>query len=139
MSTAKVGDATSREIASQPAAWRQAAAAAASITLPNSVSRVAVVGCGTSFHVAQAFAALMEDHGRGTWDAFPASEFPRQRTFDWVLAISRSGTTTEVLRVLDSVRGRAATCAVTAVPASPVVRAADQAVVMEFADEASVV
>jgi fructoselysine-6-P-deglycase FrlB-like protein len=54
-----------------------------------------------------------------------------------VLAISRSGTTTEVVRALDIAPGQAV--ALTAVPDSPVCAAADRAVVLDFADEESVV
>ncbi len=134
-----IGNITSREIESQPASWGQAVQSAATAGFPGSGSRVAVVGCGTSFHVGHALATLMERYQGGTWDAFPASEFPAGRSYDSVLAISRSGTTTEVMRVLESVRGLSATFVVSAVPGSPLVQAADQALVMEFADEVSVV
>jgi fructoselysine-6-P-deglycase FrlB-like protein len=56
-----------------------------------------------------------------------------------VLAISRSGTTTEVLELLAQYRGRVPTVAITADPATPIVSAADQVVVLDFADERSVV
>ena len=63
--------------------------------LPQPGDRVAVVGCGTSFYMARAVAALREAHGGGETDAFPASEFPIGRSYDRIVAISRSGTTTE--------------------------------------------
>ena len=63
-------------------------------------SRLAVIGCGTSLYMAQAYAAAREAAGAGETDAFPASEFPPGRGYDAVLAISRSGTTTEVVRAL---------------------------------------
>src|SRR5262249_39266747 len=54
--------------------------------------------------------------------------------------ISRSGTTTEVVRVLDRLRADGiATTAVTAVGASPVASGSDEVVVLDFADERSVV
>ena len=56
-----------------------------------------VVGCGTSFFVATAYAAAREAGGLGETDAFAASEFPTGRAYDALLAVSRSGTTTEVL------------------------------------------
>ena len=40
---------------------------------------------------------LREAAGLGETDAFPASEFPTGRAYDALLAVSRSGTTTEVL------------------------------------------
>ena len=55
-----------------------------------------------------------------------------------MVAITRSGTTTEVLTLLGQV-GRQPTLAITGDPASAVVGAADQALVLDFADERSVV
>ncbi|MFD0535501.1 hypothetical protein ACFQY7_18870 [Actinomadura luteofluorescens] len=67
---------------------------------------MAVVGCGTSLYMAQAYAALREGAGHGETDAFAASEMPPGRRYDRVLALTRSGTTTEVLAVLDRLAAR---------------------------------
>jgi fructoselysine-6-P-deglycase FrlB-like protein len=107
--------------------------------LPGHGERVAVVGCGTSFFIAQAYASLRESAGLGETDAFAASEMPAGRRYDRVLALTRSGTTTEVLDLLGRLRGTVATTAITADPATPVMTAADQVVVLDFADERSVV
>src|SRR5215213_2250614 len=88
------------ELASQPDCWRQAAGLADADGLPVAGERTAVVGCGTSWFMAKAYAALREQAGLGETDAFQASEFPAQRPYDRILAITRSGTTTEVLDVL---------------------------------------
>lgn len=85
------------EIASQPECWRRAAAHEGMDKLPQPGERVAVVGCGTSWFMAMAYAALREAAGQGETDAFAASEFPRGRQYDRLVAITRSGTTTEVL------------------------------------------
>jgi fructoselysine-6-P-deglycase FrlB-like protein len=129
------------EIRSQPGCWRRAVevAARSQALLPRDGERVAVVGCGTSWFMAQAYASLREATGRGETDAFAASEMPRGRHYDRLLAITRSGTTTEVLTLLQQVRGRQPTLAVTADPAAAVTGAADQAIVLDFADERSVV
>ena len=129
------------EIVSQPGCWRRAVEVAAQAVgqLPGDGERVAVVGCGTSWFMAQAYASLRESTGRGETDAFAASEMPRGRRYDRLLAITRSGTTTEVLRLLHQVRGRQPTLAVTGDPASAVLGAADQTIVLDFADERSVV
>jgi CRISPR-associated protein Cas5a/b/c len=129
------------EIASQPACWRQAAGLARELTsiLPTPGERVAVVGCGTSWFMAHAYAALREALGAGETDAFAASETPIGRAYDRVLAISRSGTTTEVLDLLAELRGQVRTVAVTADPTTPLMTAADDVVVLDFADERSVV
>ncbi|MFJ9103029.1 SIS domain-containing protein [Streptomyces sp. LUP47B] len=136
---------TDIEIATQPDCWRQAVALAqrpdgpVSASLPRPGERVAVVGCGTSWFIAQAYAALRESGGHGETDAFPASEMPDGRAYDRVVALTRSGTTTEVLELLGRLRGHTRTTAVTAVPHSPVTGPADDVVVLDFADETSVV
>jgi fructoselysine-6-P-deglycase FrlB-like protein len=129
------------EIADQPACWRRAAdlASAPVAGLPEKGERVAVVGCGTSLFIARAYASLREGAGHGETDAFAASEMPVGRRYDRLLALTRSGTTTEVVELLDRLRGTVATTAVTADPATPVMSAADRAVVLDFADERSVV
>jgi fructoselysine-6-P-deglycase FrlB-like protein len=129
------------EIADQPACWQRAVELASTAVpgLPESGERVAVVGCGTSLFVAQAYAALREAAGRGETDAFAASEMPAGRRYDRVVALTRSGTTTEILELLGELRGTSPTTAITADPVTPVMAAADQVVVLDFADERSVV
>jgi CRISPR-associated protein Cas5a/b/c len=129
------------EIVSQPGCWRRAGEVAARSKglLPRDGERVAIVGCGTSWFMAQAYASLRESTGQGETDAFAASEMPRGRHYDRLVAITRSGTTTEVLRLLHQVRGGPPTLAVTGDPASAVVGTADQTIVLDFADERAVV
>ncbi|MET7977614.1 sugar isomerase [Streptomyces mirabilis] len=129
------------ELNSQPECWIRAAeqAKAHDGALPEVGERVAIVGCGTSFFMAQAVAALREGSGQGETDAFAASEFPESRSYDRVVALTRSGTTTEVLELLGRLRGRTRTTAITADPATPVMERADDLVVLDFADERSVV
>ncbi|MGI5452281.1 SIS domain-containing protein [Streptomyces sp. CA-249302] len=128
------------ELISQPECWTRAAAEAARHggALPVAGERVAIVGCGTSYFMAQAAAALREGAGQGETDAFAASEFPYGRSYDRVVALTRSGTTTEVLELLGELRG-IRTTAITADPNTPVMTAADDVVVLDFADERSVV
>ncbi|MFI0739470.1 SIS domain-containing protein [Streptomyces sp. NPDC021100] len=131
---------TAAELATQPACWHRAAdAAPATDGLPRTGERVAVTGCGTSWFMAQAYAALRETAGEGETDAFAASEFPTARRYDRVVAITRSGTTTEVLDLLAALRGTAPLLALTADPATPVRDAADALAVLDWADEESVV
>ena len=129
------------EIASQPTLWRKAAAMAPAVVgrLPAPGEPAVAIGCGTSHHIARAYAVLREENGLGLTDAAIASEFPPHRSYGRVVAISRSGTTTEVLRTLEGLKGRVATVAVTAVPDSPVASSADESVVLDFANEQSVV
>src|SRR5438874_1473198 len=129
------------EIASQPACWgaavdlaRQSEVATA---LPARGERVAVVGCGTSLYMAQACAALREEAAHGETDAFAASEFPATREYDRVIAITRSGTTTEVLRLLGEWTGPSTV--ITTSRDVPVATSADAVIALDFADERSVV
>lgn len=128
------------EIASQPEMWSRAAEVAAihAAALPQQQERVAVVGCGTSWFVAQAYAGYREQAGLGETDAFAASEFPAGRRYDLVMAITRSGTTTEVLDLLARLPSEQRTLIVVGDPDSPGARAADHAVLLPFADEKSV-
>jgi fructoselysine-6-P-deglycase FrlB-like protein len=127
------------EIASQPACWTRAAELAPDVAgaLPQPGERVAIVGCGTSFYMAQSCAALRESAGAGETDAFAASEFPAGRSYDRLIALTRSGTTTEVLRVLE--RWSGPSTVITTDPGHPVARHADAVVSLDFADERSVV
>jgi fructoselysine-6-P-deglycase FrlB-like protein len=135
----------STEIADQPSAWARAAQLALTepvrAALPERGHRVAIIGCGTSYFMAQSFADLRERSGHGETDAFPASEFPTRRSYDTVVALTRSGTTTEVLRLLETLRDgtRPHTVAITADPGAAVVALADDHVILGFADERSVV
>jgi fructoselysine-6-P-deglycase FrlB-like protein len=131
---------TEQEIASQPDRWRRAANLAheVSAVLPARGERVAIVGCGTSLYMGRAFASLRERRGHGETDAFPASEFPPGRSYDHVLAISRSGTTSEVVSLLERLTDERTTV-ITGVPGSPAAMLASECVTMGFADELSVV
>lgn len=128
------------EIASQPECWRRAATLLPDVAdrLPARGERVAVIGCGTSWFMAMAYAALREAAGHGETDAFAASEMPTGRRYDRLVAISRSGTTTEVLRLLESA-GAAPSLALTGVSDSPVAAASTAMIGLDFADESSVV
>ncbi|GAA2111969.1 SIS domain-containing protein [Microlunatus panaciterrae] len=129
------------EILSQPECWTRAVQLAPSVEpqLPRSGERVAFVGCGTSWFVAQIIASWRESLGLGESDAFTATEFPTGRRYDRVVALTRSGTTTEVVDLLGSLQGRVPTMVVTGDLDTPVVGLADQVVDLSFADEQSVV
>ena len=72
---------TAQEISSQPALWVRAAELAAELdgVLPAAGEEVCVIGCGTSWFMGQAYAALRESCGHGRTDAFAASEMPFAR------------------------------------------------------------
>lgn len=132
------------ELASQPETWEQAAAVvAAGGAAPTAGERVAVVGCGTSWFMAQSYAAAREAAGQGVTDAFAASEAAPdalvERGYDAVVAITRSGTTTEVLELVDRLRGRVRTLGILGAVGTPFADLVDDVVALPFADERSVV
>ncbi|MGJ4845883.1 SIS domain-containing protein [Leifsonia sp. Le1] len=133
---------TSVEIASQPAIWREAIESRSAIAdellaLPG--SRVLVLGCGTSAFLAESYAALRERAGLGVTDAAYASEPWPWRDYDAVVLLSRSGTTTEVIEALDIIPEGVRTIAVTGVADSPLAARVDDVLLLDFADEKSVV
>lgn len=139
-----LGSAMDRELHSQPEVWKKALDLAESgifdqIDFPARGESVAVIGCGTSWFIAQAFAALREDKGFGLTDAYTPTEMRAGRTYDAYIVISRSGTTTEVAEFLDTLPADARTVAVVGVTDSPIAHKAKSVVNLEFADETSVV
>ena len=124
---------------SQPDCWRRSADVATAGGLPEHGSRVALVGCGTSRYMAEAVAAWREGAGLGESDAFAASEMPHGRAYDFVVVISRSGTTTEILRVIDETPSHTKVLAITGSASTPVARAAGHNISLPFADEQAVV
>ena len=107
--------------------------------MPPISARLAVIGCGTSLFMAQAYAVARESARAGETDAFAASELPPGRRYDAMLAISRSGITTEVIRALEAVSDSVPVYCVVGVDSTPIANLAEHAVVLSFADEKSVV
>jgi glucosamine--fructose-6-phosphate aminotransferase (isomerizing) len=134
-------NATSEEVASQPAIWEQGLALAetARRELAAPGERLLVLGCGTSWFVAQSIAELRESAGLGETDAVCASEYVPRRRYDRIVAITRSGTSTEVLDALRQVPAGVHRVAVTAVAGMPVDALAESRLLLDFADERSVV
>ena len=132
---------TQLEVASQPDMWRTAAAQTAPglLRVLTTPGPLAVVGCGTSWFVAQAVAALRESAGYGPTDAYTATEARLDRLYPEMLVLSRSGTTTEICQLLERRPAGTRATAVVAVANTPVAVAADDAVVLDYADEQSVV
>lgn len=127
------------EIQSQPEIWEQTISFYPQVAklLPKSGERVAFVGCGTSWFMSMSVASLREAKSLGESDAFTASEFPLNRKYDKIVAISRSGTTTEVVDLLAKTSDTS-TVVITAVDGSPVTEHADETILLDFADEKSV-
>jgi fructoselysine-6-P-deglycase FrlB-like protein len=125
---------TSEEIASQPACWREAAALAAEsvLALPYAGERVVALGCGTSWFVAQAYAARRAElhWALGVTDAYTPTELPIERPIDRTIVITRSGTTTEAIHAIERMQAEAT---------FTTAQLAGHLITLEFADERSVV
>jgi fructoselysine-6-P-deglycase FrlB-like protein len=128
------------ELATQPEDWlaaRDVAREHAGL-LPQPGERVAILGCGSSLYVGHAVAAKREAAGLGETDAWPAGDAVLGRPYDRIIAITRSGTTTEVLQALDRLDARARVTVITADPASPVAERGE-VISLGYVDEQSVV
>jgi glucosamine--fructose-6-phosphate aminotransferase (isomerizing) len=137
-----LGRITSEEIASQPERWAKAMAQAlgSPAGLPKVGERVLVLGCGTSYYVAKAYAWLREQSGQGVTDAVIASEMPTKlRSYDLVIAISRSGTTTEVVQALAMLPKGLPVTAILGELGTPIGEKATHIIDLSYADEQSVV
>ncbi|MHC6220140.1 SIS domain-containing protein [Arthrobacter sp. MMS24-S77] len=145
MSNNTLGAFMEEELVSQPEVWQRAIdQSKAEHVLPADGERIAVVGCGTSWFMAQSYAAAREAAGKGVTDAFAASEAflnhnSTGRQYDAVIAITRSGTTTEVLELLEALRGKVRTVALIGDVDSPITTLADAVIGLPYADEKSVV
>ncbi|MFC8040465.1 SIS domain-containing protein [Paenarthrobacter sp. NPDC057355] len=145
MSENTLGAFMEEELLSQPAVWQRAVEQAQTEQLlPADGKRIAVIGCGTSWFMAQSYAAARESAGKGVTDAFAASEAflnsnSPDRQYDAVVAITRSGTTTEVLEILAGLKGIVPTIAIIGDTTSPIIELADTVIGLQYADERSVV
>ena len=103
--------ATYREIKSQSKAWRNALEVAATASLPEAAGyeQVIFTGCGSTYYLSLAAASLYQQLTGRAARAIPAGELllnpqtvVRENTPQLLVAISRSGTTTETTRVAET-------------------------------------
>ncbi|WP_076263654.1 SIS domain-containing protein [Intrasporangium flavum] len=131
-----------REIATQPDDWARVIGRLDTVAehLPRPGERVATIGCGTSWFMGQAYAGRREDLGQGVTDAFAASEHHLARGYDRVVVISRSGTTTEVIEVVEGLRAAGTPhVSVVATAGTPVAERSAATILLDDVDEQSVV
>jgi glutamine---fructose-6-phosphate transaminase (isomerizing) len=137
------GSVTFDEIVSQPEVWDHAASVGRSRgNLVLGQGRGLIIGCGTSAFVAEVLARHREAAGIGETDFAFASEAKLERRYDVVIAITRSATTTEVvdaMRLVESGTHRIGLTAVAAPGNSALADVTDELLVLDFADERSVV
>ncbi|MFA9428653.1 SIS domain-containing protein [Egicoccus sp. AB-alg2] len=113
MPEATPGAVTEREIRSQPATWKQTLQIASPPAAAADGANLLVTGCGSTFYVARWLARHVEHDLRVPVRSLPASELLLDRA-SWtsapeqtpLLAISRSGATSETVRVLQDWPGQ---------------------------------
>ena len=111
--------------------------------------RIVVTGAGSSYYASQVAAAAMRSKCRLPAEAVPLSEVllrarmvfaPDEPTNQPIVVVSRSGSTTEALEVIEAARGRGQyTLAVTCRPDSPMAAMADATLAVPEADEQAIV
>jgi glucosamine--fructose-6-phosphate aminotransferase (isomerizing) len=132
---------TAEEIASQPAMWARA------LTdpdlpvgiLPQPGEPTLVVGCGTSYYIGSSYASARTAAGFGRTRAVIASELEWVDDDETVVVLSRSGTTSDVERVALELRDQHRVVGVIGTPATPIDAACHDRILLDFADEKSVV
>ena len=105
--------ATYREIKAQPEAWLQALEVTRNLSLPNAADyqQVIFTGCGSTYYLSLAAAALYQELTGCAARAIPASELLLnpgtvlgQDTRHLLVAVSRSGTTSETVKAAETFR-----------------------------------
>ncbi len=150
--TAEKGALTLREINNQPKAWQHTiriveAQKVQLLSLAEGVDEVIFTGCGSAYNVSVALAPTLQHYIGVRSHAVPAAElvyFPEtvfgQKASCLVVAIARSGETTETVGACKTAQGRGLrTLAITCHAGSTLARLADEAIVLTEANEQSVV
>jgi fructoselysine-6-P-deglycase FrlB-like protein len=142
MTIAPAGEtATAREIASQPDIWARVLADAPQLTpaLPPAGQPVLFVGCGTSYYVGESYARRRNTAGLGRTRAAIASEIPYTDPDESLVVLSRSGTTSDLISVIERFRGRTPITGIVGAADTPVAQLCDRVLLLDYADEESVV
>lgn len=97
------GAITTAELTSQPEMWRQALSLPSDVLglLPQAGEKVLVVGCGTSYYIGDSYAYLRNDAGIGRTRAAIPTELNWVDDDEHIVVISRSGTTADVIDIVE--------------------------------------
>lgn len=132
---------TAQEVASQPAIWQQTIDSMAEFVapLPSEGTPVLFVGCGTSYYIGEAYARRRNTLGLGRTRAAVPTEIPYLDSAETLVALSRSGTTTDVVRVIDRLGDTMQVIGIVGEAGTPVAERCPRLVHLGHADERSVV
>ncbi|GLI26481.1 hypothetical protein ARHIZOSPH14_07230 [Agromyces rhizosphaerae] len=139
-STAK-GVVTEQELTSQPEMWTRAAELPVDQLglLPAPGEPVLLVGCGTSYYIGDAYAYLRNDAGLGRTRAAIPSELTWVDDDEHIVVISRSGTTADVVDIVERYGSTHRITAILGDVDTPLGELCDRIVHLGFADETSIV
>jgi len=135
------GVVTERELTSQPEIWTQALALPAEQIdlLPSAAEKVIVIGCGTSYYIGDSYAYLRNDAGIGRTRAAIPTELTWIDDDEHIVVISRSGTTADVVEIVERYRDTHRITAILGDIDTPLGELCDRIIHLGFADETSVV
>ncbi|WP_144876263.1 SIS domain-containing protein [Microbacterium sp. 1.5R] len=136
------GTVTRAELTSQPEIWQQALDLAEHHRelLPAAGEKVLIVGCGTSYYIGDSYAYLRNDAGLGRTRAAIPSELDWVDDDEHIVVISRSGTTLDVVELVERYGETHRITAILGDTDTPLGRlCADRTVHLGFADEQSIV
>ena len=133
--------ATEQELYSQPDIWARVLADSPVHRgiLPAAGRPVLFVGCGTSYYIGESYARLRNAAGLGRTRAAIASEIPYVERDEVILVLSRSGTTGDVNRIARELGQDHHVVGIIGDPATPLPALCDEYVLLDYADEISVV
>lgn len=136
-----LGIVTEQELATQPQMWERAIALPTELLslLPRNGEKVIVIGCGTSYYMGDAYAFLRNDAGLGRTRSAIPTELTWIDDDENIVVISRSGTTADVIEVVERYRDTHRITAILGDLDTPLGQLCDRVVHLGFADETSVV
>lgn len=136
-----LGVITSAELMTQPEMWQQALDLPPETLalLPAEGEKVLVIGCGTSYYIGDSYAYLRNDAGLGRTRAGIPSELNWVDDDEHIIVISRSGTTADVVEIVERYRDTHRITAILGDLDTPLGALCDRIVHLGFADEQSIV
>ena len=141
MTDTAAGAITESELRTQPEMWATAMALPTDVLglLPTAGEPALVIGCGTSYYIGDAYAYLRNDAGLGRTRAAIPTELTWVDDDEHIVVISRSGTTADVIDIVERYRATHRITAILGDLDTPLGALCDRIVHLGFADERSIV